>query len=65
MVTRRYGIPGMLAAAMGLLTIGIAVRSIPAVFTLYIGTLLLSIAIAFGNVLLPGLVKQSFSKKLA
>lgn len=63
LVTRRYGIPGMLAAAMGLLTIGILVRSIPAVFALYIGTLLLGIAIAFGNVLLPGLVKQSFSKK--
>lgn len=63
LVTRRYGIPGMLAAAMGLLTIGILVRSIPSLFTLYIGTLLLGIAIAFGNVLLPGLVKQSFSKK--
>src|SRR5690606_8171089 len=55
LVTRRYGIPGMLAAAMGLLTIGILVRSIPSVFALYIGTLLLGIAIAFGNVLLPGL----------
>ena len=63
MVTRRYGIPGMLAAAMGLLTFGILVRSVPSVFTLYLGTLMLGIAIAFGNVLLPGLVKQSFSKK--
>lgn len=61
--TRRYGIPGMLAAAMGLLTIGILVRSVPSVSTLYAGTLLLGIAIAFGNVLLPGLVKQSFSRK--
>ena len=63
LATRRYGIPGMLAAAMGLLTVGILFRSIPSVFTLYLGTLLLGIAIAFGNVLLPGLVKQSFSKK--
>lgn len=63
LATRRFGIPGMLAAAMGLLTIGIFVRSIPSVFTLYVGTLLLGVAIAFGNVLLPGLVKQSFSKK--
>lgn len=63
MVTRRYGIPGLLAAAMGLLTIGILVRSVPSVFALYLGTLLLGIGIAFGNVLLPGLVKQSFSKK--
>ncbi len=63
LVTRRFGIPGMLAAAMGLLTIGILVRTVHSVFTLYLGTLLLGIAIAFGNVLLPGLVKQSFSKK--
>lgn len=62
-ITRRFGIPGMLAGAMGLLTVGIMVRSLPSVITLFAGTLLLGIAIAFGNVLLPALVKQSFSKK--
>jgi CP family cyanate transporter-like MFS transporter len=63
MATRRYGIPGMLAAAMGLLTLGIGLRSMPSLAALYGGTLLLGTAIAFGNVLLPALVKQSFSKK--
>lgn len=62
-ITRRFGIPGMLAGAMGLLAGGIAVRSIPSMGSLFLGTLLLGIAIAFGNVLLPALVKQGFSRK--
>ncbi len=62
-ITRRFGIPGMLAGAMGLLALGVAIRSIPWVAALFAGTVLLGIAIAFGNVLLPSLVKQSFSKK--
>lgn len=62
-ITRKFGIPGMLAGAMGLLILGIALRSLPSVATLFVGTALLGIAIAFGNVLLPALVKQRFSKK--
>lgn len=62
-ITRRFGIPGMLAGAMGLLTLGVVVRSVPSVPTLFLGTLLLGVAIAFGNVLLPALVKQGFSRK--
>lgn len=47
---------------MLLLGIGIAIRSIDRVPALYFGTLLLGIAIAFGNVLLPSLTKRNFSK---
>ncbi|HET6527702.1 MAG TPA: MFS transporter [Balneolaceae bacterium] len=58
--TRRWGIEGVLAGALALLTGGIFLRVIPAEWALFGGTLLLGIAIAFGNVLLPGLVKRDF-----
>ncbi len=60
--TKRFGIGGTLFGAMILLTIGIGIRSIDWVPALYIGTLLLGIAIAFGNVLLPSLTKRNFSE---
>lgn len=59
--TRRFGIGGTLLGAMALLTLGITIRSIDWVPALYLGTLLLGIAIAFGNVLLPGLTKRNFA----
>lgn len=58
--SRRLGIEGTLALAMGLLTGGILLRVIPTTWALFGGTLLLGIAIAFGNVLLPSLVKRDF-----
>ncbi|WP_373517947.1 CynX/NimT family MFS transporter [Pricia sp.] len=59
--TRRFGIGGTLLGAMLLLAVGIGIRSSGGIFMLYFGTLLLGIAIAFGNVLLPGLTKRNFS----
>lgn len=58
--TRRFGVSGTIAGAMILLAIGIALRSVPSIAMLYLGTALLGVAIAFGNVLIPGLVKQNF-----
>lgn len=58
--TRKMGIEGTLALAMGLLSGGILMRVIPADWALFGGTLLLGIAIAFGNVLLPSIVKRDF-----
>ncbi|WP_445666402.1 CynX/NimT family MFS transporter [Fodinibius sp. AD559] len=58
--TKRLGIEGTLALAMALLTGGILLRVVPANWALFAGTLLLGIAIAFGNVLLPSLVKRDF-----
>lgn len=60
--TKRFGIGGTLFGAMILLTVGIGIRSINWVPALYMGTLLLGIAIAFGNVLLPSLTKRNFSE---
>lgn len=58
--SRRLGIEGTLALAMGLLTGGILLRVIPANWALFAGTLILGIGIAFGNVLLPSIVKRDF-----
>ncbi|QEF97755.1 putative transporter YycB [Stieleria maiorica] len=63
LLTRRLGIGGTLLGAMVLLAIGTAMRSVSSVFTLYLGTLLLGVAIAFGNVLLPSLTKRNFASR--
>lgn len=61
--TKRFGISRTLAGALVLLAIGIVIRSLPSIAALYIGTALLGVAIALGNVLLPGLVKRNFPNK--
>lgn len=61
--TQRFGIGGTLLGAMFVLTAGIGIRSIDWIPALYIGTLMLGMAIALGNVLLPSLTKRNFSKK--
>ena len=60
--TKRFGIGGTLLGAMLLLTAGIAIRYIDWIPALYLGTALLGIAIALGNVLLPSLTKRNFSE---
>jgi CP family cyanate transporter-like MFS transporter len=59
--TRRFGIGGTLLGAMFILAIGIGLRSLNGIVPLFLGTILLGVAIAFGNVLLPSLVKWKFS----
>jgi len=46
-----------------ILFIGISIRSIPTAFLLFLGTLLVGLGIAIGNVLLPAVVKDKFPKK--
>ncbi len=61
--TKRFGIGKTLSGALVLLALGITIRSLGGVFGLYLGTILLGIAIAFGNVLIPALIKRNFSHK--
>lgn len=61
--TRRFGIEGTIAGALALITVGISLRIAPSSIALFGGTLLLGIGIAFGNVLLPSLVKRDFPDK--
>jgi len=61
--TRRFGIGGTLFGAMALLAFGIAMRILDWLPVLYLGTILIGVGIAFGNVLLPSLTKRNFSEK--
>lgn len=63
LITRRLGIEATLGAALLLLAIGILLRTAASTALLFGGTLLLGIAIAFGNVLLPSLVKRDFPER--
>lgn len=59
-LARRFGMEFTLFGSLILLTAGIIIRSLGTTPTLLIGTFLLGLAIAFGNVLLPSLIKLSF-----
>ena len=59
-IGRRHGLERILGAALGAILVGTLLRSLWLPAGLWIGTLLLSAGIAFGNVLLPGLVKRDF-----
>ncbi|MGG0656169.1 CynX/NimT family MFS transporter [Rummeliibacillus pycnus] len=56
----RFGFEKTLLFAMGILAVGILIRSFGNTFSLLFGTALIGIAIAFGNVLLPALIKLKF-----
>ncbi|MFG6149965.1 CynX/NimT family MFS transporter [Halobacillus sp. B23F22_1] len=60
----RIGQSQAIFLGMVILTIGIFIRSIEWVATLFIGTTLIGVGIAIGNVLLPGVVKQQFPEKV-
>lgn len=60
---RRHGLERVLAGALVAIFAGTVVRSLALPGAIWIGTLVLSAGIAFGNVLLPGLVKRDFPDK--
>ncbi|MFG2317146.1 CynX/NimT family MFS transporter [Streptomyces tendae] len=57
--SHRWGSARLLVAALGVLAVGTVVRSLPSVVCLFAGTVILSAAIAFGNVLLPALIRRN------
>lgn len=59
-LAHKFGLERTLFASMIILFIGTTLRSVTGVSTLFIGTALIGIAISFGNVLIPGMVKMSF-----
>ncbi|MFE4143223.1 CynX/NimT family MFS transporter [Peribacillus sp. YIM B13472] len=63
-IARRFGMELTLFLSLILLTIGIGVRSVGGVPTLFIGTILIGLAIAIGNVLLPSLIKHNFARNI-
>lgn len=60
LLTRRWGIEITLAGALLLLITGTLLRVLTPTVALFFGTLLAGIGIAFGNVLLPSLIKRDF-----
>ncbi|WEG72453.1 CynX/NimT family MFS transporter [Vagococcus intermedius] len=61
---RKFGIERTLLMAMFVLSIGLVIRSLPGVINLFVGTALVGISIAHGNVLVPSLIKRDFPDKL-
>lgn len=59
-ISRRFGMELTLFLSIILLALGIIVRSLGTTSFLLVGTALIGIAISFGNVLLPGLIKLKF-----
>ncbi|UQW97005.1 MFS transporter [Rummeliibacillus sp. G93] len=63
-IANRFGMELTITFSLILLIIGIAVRSVSGVFYLFAGTILIGMAIAIGNVLIPGIVKMNFPQRI-
>lgn len=63
-IANRIGIEWTIFISITLLTIGIIIRSLFGSIFLFSGTILIGLAIAIGNVLLPGLIKMNFPLKI-
>lgn len=59
-IGRRHGLERILGCSLIAIAFGTLARSLALPGALWFGTALLSVGIAFGNVLLPGLVKREF-----
>lgn len=63
-LARHMGLERALGTGLGVLAVGLVVRSLPGLPLLWLGTALLGIAIAVLNVALPALVKRDFPTKI-
>lgn len=62
---RRWGMVRMLFFSMAWLTAGILVRSlVPGIFGLFVGTAVVGVAIAAGNVILPSFIQSQFRQDI-
>ncbi|KAA0959158.1 CynX/NimT family MFS transporter [Planococcus kocurii] len=63
-IANRIGMQWTIALSMVFLIIGIAIRSVTGIGFLFIGTLLIGLAISIGNVLIPGIIKMNFPYRI-
>jgi len=63
-IAHRFGIETTLLVGLFFLTLGIVIRSLDSMVALFLGTAILGLAIATGNVLLPSLIKRDFPYKI-
>lgn len=64
LLAREYGLERTLFGALAAIALGIALRSAPAAWCLYLGTGIIGMGIAMGNVLLPSIVKRDFPRNV-
>lgn len=62
-LARRVGMEASLLGVLVLLLCGLGIRLADSVAALFAGTFVVGVAVAIGNVLLPGLVKRDFPEK--
>ncbi|EHM01657.1 transporter, major facilitator family protein [Acetobacteraceae bacterium AT-5844] len=62
---REYGLERSLFVALMLVTGGVVLRSLGPVWSLFLGTGIIGVGIAIGNVLLPSLLKRDFPNRIA
>jgi len=60
-LARRLGQEAVLLAVVVVIGLGTAMRLVPEVAPLYLGTFVLGVAIAVGNVLMPSVIKRRFA----
>lgn len=63
-ISHKFGLERTVFSALILICIGIALRAITGVSWLYVGTILIGVGIAFGNVLTPGIIKMNFPLRI-
>ncbi|MFE8697607.1 CynX/NimT family MFS transporter [Cytobacillus sp. FJAT-53684] len=61
---RKFGMEPVILVSIIVLSIGIILRSLSGVATLYIGTAVIGMAISVCNVLLPSLIKREFPQRI-
>ena len=64
-LAKEYGLERVLFLALIVMMVGIAVRSIGPLWSLYFGTAVLGAGIAIGNTLVPSLLKRDFPNQIA
>ncbi len=63
-ISQRFGMELVLLLSLVLLGVGLSVRSLGSITTLFIGAALVGTAITFGNVLMPAFIKTRFPKRI-
>lgn len=63
-LTRYFRLEGILATGVGLIAIGMVMRTLGEAETLYLGAVVIGAGIAIGNVLLPSLLKREFPEHI-
>lgn len=62
-LARKFGTETTILGALILIILGLSIRYLPFISTLFLGTAILGCGIAIGNVLIPSIVKQEFQNQ--